>query len=106
MVPAEVIERMLEVLEGRVRIRIAVKPDSPRTALVLEGDELVFYTSEPSVAGRDNASLIGFLSRVLGVSGGGIEIVGGARGGVKVVEIRGLDPEIIASRLAEVAEAW
>ena len=105
-VSVEAVRRLLEELDGRVRVRVYVKPEAQRTALVLEGDELVFYTEEPPVQGRANASLVRFLADALGVSGKQVEIVYGHRSRVKVVEIRGLDPDTVAERLAEAAEPW
>ena len=105
-VPAETIRSLLEEIDGKVRLTVYVKPEAQRTALTLEGDELVFYTREPPIEGRANADLVRFLASVLGVSGKQIEIIHGWRSRVKVVEIRGLDAETVSSRLAEAVEPW
>lgn len=105
-VPPETISKLLEDYGDRVRFPVFVKPESNRTALILEGDELVFYTEEPPVEGRANASLIRFLARALGVSGSNIEIIRGARSRSKVVEVRGLNVDEVSRRLAEVVEPW
>ncbi len=102
----EVILRLLEESRRGTRIRVYVKPDSNRDALVLEEDELVFYTEEPPVQGRANAALVRFIARALGVNPGKVEIVHGLRDRVKIVEVEGLDPETVAERLAEAAEPW
>ncbi len=52
---------------GYIDLIIYVKPRSRETKLVVEGGELVFYTTEPPVGGRANASLVKYLSRRLGV---------------------------------------
>ena len=105
-VNVEVVRKLVEEAREGARVRIYVKPESSRVALVLEEDELVFYTDEPPIQGRANASLIRFLARALGVSTANIDIVRGHRDRLKVVEIRGLDPDTVAERLAEAAEAW
>ncbi|WP_460125502.1 DUF167 domain-containing protein [Stetteria hydrogenophila] len=105
-VPAETLRKLLEDYGDRVRFPVYVRPESNRTALVLEGDELVFLTEEPPVEGRANASLVRFLARALGVNRSQVEIVHGARSRAKVVEIRGLDADAVSERLAEVVEPW
>ncbi len=102
----EVIEKLVEETSKGVRIRVYVRPESNRVAMVLEEDELVFYTDEPPVQGRANASLIRFLSRALGVSVSRIDIVRGARDRLKIVEIRDVSKEEIVRRLAEAVEPW
>ena len=105
-VPVEPVRKLVEPSKRGSRVRIYVKPESPRVALVLEEDELVFYTDEPPIQGRANASLVRFLSRALGVSPSMIEIVRGQRDRLKIVEIRDLDPDTVAERLAQAAEPW
>lgn len=102
----EVIEKLVEETSRGVRFRVYVKPESNKVALVLEEDELVFYTDEPPVEGRANASLIRFIARALGVSTSRVDIVRGARDRLKVVEVRDLPKEQVVARLAEAAEAW
>ena len=106
VVNKEVILKLLEESKRGTRIRLYVKPDSNRDALVLEEDELVFYTEEPPVQGRANAALIKFIAKALGVNPGRVEIVRGVRDRVKIIEVEGLDPETVADRLADVAEPW
>ncbi len=105
-VPTETIKKLLEDRGDSVRFTVFVKPESNRTALVLEGDELVFLTEEPPVEGRANASLVKFIARALGVSGSQVDIIRGIRSRVKVVEVRGLTVDDVSERLAEVVEPW
>lgn len=102
----EVIERLVEEVDGRVRFQVYVKPESNRVALVLEEDELVFYTDEPPIEGRANASLIRFIARAIGVSTSRVDIVRGLRDRLKIVEVRDVPKEQVVARLAEAAEAW
>lgn len=95
---------LVEEVRGGSRLRVYVKPESPEEKLVLEGGELVFYTTEPPVQGRANAALVRFLSRALGVSRVDVEIVRGLRDRVKIVRVEGLGPGEVASRLAGVVE--
>ncbi len=102
----EALRSVVEEAREGVRIRVYVKPESNREALVLEEDELVFYTEEPPIQGRANAALIRYLARVFNVNPGMVEIVRGARDRLKIVEIRGVDLETAIQRLAEATEAW
>ena len=105
-VPKESLAGVVEASSRGVRIRVYVKPDSQRDALVLEEDELVFYTTEPPVRGRANAALIRAVSRALGVSTSRVRIVSGQRSRVKIVEVEDVDPEYALERLAQVVEPW
>ncbi|MCE4625467.1 MAG: DUF167 domain-containing protein [Desulfurococcales archaeon] len=105
-VNVEVIRKLIEPYKEGAKFQVYVKPESNRVALVLEEDELVFYTDEPPVGGRANASLIRFVSRALGVSPHKVDIVYGHRSRVKTVYVEGVDPDTLAERLAEVAEPW
>jgi len=103
-VPPDSLRKVVEEVEGGVRIRVFVKPESPREGLFLEEDELVFYTSEPPIEGRANAALIRFLSKALGVSTSMIRIVAGLRSRQKVVEVRDARLEEVLERLSRVVE--
>ena len=91
---------MVEVDDG-VDLTVFVKPESRFTGFRIEAGELVFYTEEPAVAGRDNASLVNYLSRLLGISPSLIEVAEGVRERTKRVRIRGRSFEEVAERLAE-----
>ncbi|MEB2837217.1 MAG: DUF167 domain-containing protein [Desulfurococcales archaeon] len=103
-VEVEKLVGLVEEVRGGSRLRVYVKPESPEEKLVLEGGELVFYTSEPPVQGRANAALVRFLSKALRVSRADVEIVRGLRDRVKLVRVEGLGPGEVAARLAEVVE--
>ncbi len=95
---------LLEEARDGVRLRVYVKPESPEERLVLEGGDLVYYTPEPPVRGRANASLVRFLARALRVSRVDVEIVRGLRERTKIIHVRGLTPGEAAVRLAEAVE--
>jgi len=69
------------------------------TYLRAEGEELVFYTTEPPVGGRANESLIKYLSKKLKVPKKDVVIVRGIRDRVKVVRIYGLSKDEIMKTL-------
>lgn len=101
----EAIKRHILEGEGFVDITVFVKPDSRFTGLKLEAGELVFYTEEPPIEGRANASLVRYLSRVLGVQTRSIEVVYGVRSRSKRVRVRGLDAETTVYKLMEALRA-
>ncbi len=86
--------------EGFVDIRVYVKTESNIEELRFEGDELVFYTTEPPIEGRANAALIRYLSRVLKHPSSKIEIVHGLRSRSKTVRVYEIEPEALVERLA------
>ncbi len=87
--------------EGFVDLIIYVKPQSNRTELAVEAGDLVFYTKEPAEKGRANASLIHYLSRILGVPISRIEIVRGVRDRLKRVRIRDVKIEEVLNKIAK-----
>ena len=97
----QVLEKLVYEGEGFVDILIYVKPDQPQSKLVLEGDELVYYSEEPPVAGRANADLTRFLARLLNVPTSRVEIVYGARSNTKRVRIYEVDRETVIQALVE-----
>ncbi len=102
----DLIRKNIELSKRGVRIRVFVKPGSNETKLVAEEDELVFYTEEPPVAGRANASLIRFIARAIRISPSKITIVRGLRDRLKIVEIQDVDLEEIVNSLSNIAEPW
>lgn len=101
----EVINKILKILQESkdgVIIPIYVKPNSDRDALVLEGDELVFYTTEIPEKGRANAALIRFLSKKVGLPHSKIDIIYGARTRSKKILVRDIDTEKLAKKLTEI----
>jgi len=71
-----------------IELEFYVKPRSKETKLVLEGNTLVFYTTEPPVKGKANASLIKYIARKLGISSSKISITRGLQSQLKLVKIQ------------------
>ncbi len=78
-----------------------MKPKANTTCLRVEGEELIFYTTEPPVGGKANESLIKYLSKKLKVPRRDIVIVRGARNRVKTVRIYRLSKDEIMKTLTE-----
>ncbi len=93
-------KNLMEVADG-VIIDVIVKPQSNEEKLVVEDDSIVFYTAEPPVKGRANASLIRYLVRNLRVPITNIEIVWGKRVSRKRVLVKDFSKEELLKRLAE-----
>ena len=93
------LEKFVEEKKDGVIITIYVKPGANREALVVEGGDLVFYTTEIPEKGRANAVLIRFLVKNLKVSSSKIDIVYGVRDRVKKVLIRDAKIEDIIDKL-------
>lgn len=91
------------ILEGNnyTDVLIYVKPESSFTGLRMELGELVFYTDEPAIQGRANASLIRFFSRLLRIPSSRIEIVHGARSRTKRIRIHGVSAEEVTAKIIE-----
>ena len=67
--------------------------------MTIEGDELVFNTTEDIETGRANAALMRFLSTVLKIPVSKTEIIYGQRGNLKRVLVRDHDMEELVERL-------
>ena len=100
----DVLEKLVFEGEGYVDLIVYVKPDQPESKLVLEGGELVYYSSEPPVQGRANADLIRFLARLLRVPTSRVEIVYGVRDRTKRVRIYEVDKDTVVEALASRVE--
>ena len=98
----EKIYKLLTESKDGIIINIYVKPGSDREALVLEGDELVFYTTEIPEKGRANAALIRFLSRAVGLPVSKIDIIYGLRDRTKRVLVKDINIEQLVDKLASV----
>ena len=96
----KLMKNLYETSKGII-INIYVKPGSAVEQLALENDDLIYYTKEPPIKGRANAALIRFLSKVLGLSVSGINIVYGSRKRSKRVLIRDIDLDKLIDLLIE-----
>lgn len=87
--------------DGYVDIQVYVKPGARFTGLRLEAGELVFYTEEPPVEGRANASIIRFFSRLFHVSSSMVDIVYGARSRTKRIRVKGVTVDQAIQKMIE-----
>ena len=83
------------------RIAVRVQPRASRTEVVgAHGDAIKIRVAAPPVDGAANKELIAFLSKRLGLSKSAVQIVKGAQGRDKLVEIEGLSEKEVRERLA------
>ncbi|NPA04825.1 MAG: DUF167 domain-containing protein [Crenarchaeota archaeon] len=95
----QVLAKKLHEGKGFTDIEIYVKPESPETKLVVEGDDLVLYVDEPPLEGRANAALVRYLTRILGIPRQRIRIVHGLRSRLKVVRIEDMSYDQVYEKL-------
>ncbi len=100
----DVLGRALNESKKGVIIQIYVKPSSDREELVLEGGELVFYTTEPPEKGRANAALIKYLSKRLRIPVSKIDIVSGQRDRLKMILIKDVKFDEIVELISNIRE--
>ncbi len=100
----DVLRRILNESKKGVIIQIYVKPESNKEELVLEGGELVFYTTEPPEKGRANAALIRYLSKRLGIPVSKIDIISGQRDRLKMILIRDVKFDDIVELISNITE--
>ena len=91
----------MPILGSEARISLRVYPGSARSELVGFTDgELRVKVSAPPVRGKANKELIAFLSRLLGVSKGSVNIIKGHTTRNKVVAVGGMTQEDLFKRLS------
>jgi uncharacterized protein (TIGR00251 family) len=82
------------------RIAIRVQPRASRSEVVgTYGDAIKIRIAAPPVDGAANKELIAFLAKRLGLSKSAVQIVKGAQGRDKLVEIEGLSEKEVRERL-------
>jgi uncharacterized protein (TIGR00251 family) len=88
-------------MDGPVtRLRLRVSPGAGRSTVVgRHGDGWKVRVAAAPERGRANDELVGLLSSTLGVARGRVQLVSGATGRDKVVELSGVAPEEIDRRL-------
>jgi uncharacterized protein (TIGR00251 family) len=85
---------------GAVRLNVHVRPRSSRSGVVgVRDGALDVALMAPPVEGAANAELVGILAKAMGVRKTDIAIVLGSSGRTKVIEVRGLAPELVRVRL-------
>ena len=88
-------------LASEAKLSLRVHPNASRNELVgfTEG-VLVVKVSAPPIKGKANRELVAFLSRLLGVSKGSIDIIKGHTYRNKLVVINGLSREEVINRIS------
>ena len=86
--------------EGGVRFEVRAKPNARKNHVggVHEG-ALVVHVAAPPADGAANAGLVALIARTLGLAMRDVAIVRGQRARSKVIEVRGLAPELVQQRL-------
>ena len=97
----EALRSLITEGDGYVDIQVYVKPEARFTGLRMEAGELVFYTEEPPLQGRANASLVRFFSRLFHVQPAKVDIVYGHRSRVKRIRIYDIDAETAIQKIIE-----
>lgn len=98
------IKRYLKNQRGSVVLILRVIPGSRITKLTLEEEGLVFYTEEPPIKGKANASLVKYIAKALRISTSRVKIIRGLKSREKLVSIEGVDADYLAEKLAEKVE--
>ncbi len=96
----------LSATPAGTRFGVHVKPRASRSVVVgVREGQLDCAVAAPPVDGEANAELCSLIASVLGVKKREVEVVAGASGRSKVVEIKGAPIEVVASRLGEALAA-
>ena len=91
----------MSISGNKVKISLRVYPNASRNELVNFTDGVLrVKVSAPPSKGKANRELIAFLSRLLGVGKGSINIIKGHTTRNKVVAIDGLSQEEVMKRLS------
>ena len=104
--PALSVARIFHVMvefrptESGVRFAVQVQPRASRTEIVgVHGDALKVRVAAPPVDGAANEELSRHLARQLGVAASAVQVVGGATGRRKIVEVDGITTDRARTRL-------
>ncbi len=91
----------MSILGNEVKISLRVYPNASRNEMVSFTDGVLrVKVSAPPIRGKANRELITFLSRLLGVDKGSVNIIKGHTTRNKVVTIDGLSQEEVMQRLS------
>jgi len=82
-----------------MRINVRVIPRSNKNVVAWQEGGLKVHLTVPPVNGTANAALIALLARSLAVHKRDIQIVHGATGRLKIVEIKGISAETVERKV-------
>jgi uncharacterized protein (TIGR00251 family) len=63
------------------------------------GDAIKLRVAAPPVEGEANREVVRFLSKLLGIPAGSVELLSGESGRRKIVELRGVTVDFVRSKL-------
>ena len=90
----------IEPLENGSRFTVRVQPRASRTEIVGPyADGIKIRLAAPPVEGAANAALVAFLSRALRIPKSSVRIVRGDRSRTKLVEVSGIEPDLLRLKL-------
>jgi uncharacterized protein (TIGR00251 family) len=90
----------LKEKDGAVLFKVLVQPRASRNELVgIHGDCLKIRITSPPVENQANKKVCEFLSKLMGVGKGQVEIVEGQKSKVKKVRITNSTPEEVRKKL-------
>jgi uncharacterized protein (TIGR00251 family) len=85
---------------GGCRLELHVVPRASRTQLAgLHDGRIKLQVAAPPVDGEANAAIVRFMAKALGVGRDAVDIVAGANGRKKTLEVRGVSAVEAAARL-------
>lgn len=84
------------------RFSVYIQPRASRTELAgTHADAIKIRIAAPAVENAANRALIDFVAEQLGVAKGRVRIVSGGTSRRKLLEVEGVTPELIASKLGQ-----
>lgn len=93
--------RITETSAG-VQFGLRIQPRAAKNEIAgLQGDVLKVRLTAPPVDGEANEACIKFLSQLLGVAKGTVEIISGHTGRNKIVLVRGIDREKLLQKISK-----
>lgn len=88
---------------GRVEVRVT--PRSSRNQIVIEGNVIKVYVTAAPTDGEANKAVCALIAKKLGIAPSKVDVIGGLSSRNKVLQIEGLEPEVILQRLANSEKA-
>ncbi len=85
-----------------VRLMIEAKPGRKVPGIGTRGGSLIVAVREPAIDGRANVAIERAIAAWLECDARAVTIVGGTVSRFKIVEIAGVDPAVVAAKIAAV----